>query len=263
MALVLGSGFDRVKEVMRVERRVPFDLLPGFARPGVQGHAGELLLAKVGGLRLLVSCGRAHFYEGLPMEQVMFPVLVLAKVGVAQVLLTNAAGAINARYSPGDFMMFSDHINFTGVNPVRGFPRDEGKCFVDLTEAYSPDLRAELRAAARKEKITLHEGVYIGVSGPTYETPAEIRAFRKLGADAVGMSTVPEVLAARYCGLKVAAVSCITNRAAGIDGHRLSHEEVLAVGRQNTERASRLIVAFAREHAKNHPTKEESNSEKV
>jgi len=127
-------------------------------------------------------------------------------------------------------MMFSDHINFTGVNPVRGFPRDEGKCFVDLTEAYSPDLRAELRAAARKEKITLHEGVYIGVSGPTYETPADIRAFRKLGADAVGMSTVPEAIVARHMGLEVLGISCITNMAAGVSDEPINHDEVMATG---------------------------------
>lgn len=238
---------------MRVEKSASFEQLPGFAPPGVQGHAGELLLAELAGLRLLVCCGRAHFYEGVQMETVMFPVRVLAAAGVSELLLTNAAGGINFRYKPGDFMMFSDHINFTGVNPLRGYPRGQGKCFVDLTDAYAPDLRAKLQAAARQEKITLHQGVYIGVSGPSYETPAEIRAFRTLGADAVGMSTIPEVLAARYCGMKVAAVSCITNRAAGMDGHRLSHEEVLLVGDQSAKRAARLITAFAREYA----TKEE------
>ena len=188
------------------------------------------------------------------MERVMFPVRALAAAGITELLLTNAAGGINSRYEPGDFMIFSDHINFTGVNPLRGLPRAEGKCFVDLTEVYSPELRAKLQSAARKEKITLHEGVYIGVSGPSYETPAEIRAFRTMGADAVGMSTIPEVLMARYCGLNVAAVSCITNHAAGTNKEPLSHQEVLNVGRKSAEKAVRLITAFARELSTKEPS---------
>jgi inosine/guanosine/xanthosine phosphorylase family protein len=182
------------------------------------------------------------------MEAVAFPVRVLAECGTRELLLTNAAGAINPRYKPGEFMMFSDHINFTGVNPLRGLPREGGRCFVDLSEAYDASMRDRLRSAARKQKVRLHEGVYLGVSGPTYETPAEIRAFRTLGADAVGMSTIPEVLMARYCGIKVAALSCLTNYAAGISGHSLSHDEVLAVGRQSARNATRLLAEFARAH---------------
>jgi purine-nucleoside phosphorylase len=257
VALVLGSGFDAIRKSLRIEKRVAFRDLPGFPLATVPGHSGELLLAQSGNVRMLVCCGRAHFYEGAPMEAVMFPIRALGTAGVTQLLLTNAAGAINPRYKPGDFMVLSDHINFTGVNPLRGFPRTDGRCFVDLTQAYSPDLRTTLRSAARKEKITLHEGVYIGVSGPSYETPAEIRAFRSMGADAVGMSTIPEVLMARYCGMEVAALSCITNHAAGISGTPLSHEEVLAAGRQSAEKSARLIAAFAREHS----TKEPSRSE--
>ena len=256
---MLGSGFDAVRECLRVEKKVAFPDLPGFPRATVPGHAGELLLAEIGKLRLLVCCGRAHFYEGASMESAMFPVRALAAAQVTELLLTNAAGGINKRYEPGDFMLFSDHINFTGLNPLRGFPRAGGRCFVDLTQAYSPDLRTKLRSAARKEKIRLHEGVYIGVSGPSYETPAEIRAFRAMGADAVGMSTIPEVLMARYSGMDVAALSCITNHAAGISRRFLSHEEVLAVGRRSAEKAARLLLAFAREHS----TKEPSQRKKI
>jgi purine-nucleoside phosphorylase len=257
LALVLGSGFDAVRDCLRVEKKVAFGDLPGFPQATVPGHSGELLLGETGKMRMLVCSGRSHFYEGASMEAVMFPVRALAAADVTQLLLTNAAGGINRRYKPGDFMVFSDHINFTGVNPLRGFPRSDGRCFVDLTQAYSPDLRRKLQSAARKEEITLHEGVYIGVSGPSYETPAEIRAFRAMGADAVGMSTIPEVLMARYCGMDVAALSCITNHAARINRTPLSHEEVLAVGRQSAEKSGRLIAAFAREHSTKEPSRGE------
>ncbi len=259
LALVLGSGFDAVAHGLHVQKRIAFRDLPGFPLSTVPGHSAELLLADSGNMPMLVCCGRAHFYEGVAMEAVMFPVRALAAAGVTELLLTNAAGGINSRYKPGDFMMFSDHINFTGVNPLRGSPRAEGKCFVDLTEAYCPLLRATLQSAARKERITLHEGVYLGVSGPSYETPAEIRAFRVMGADAVGMSTVPEVLMARYCGISVAALSCITNHAAGTNKKPLSHDEVLAVGRKSAEKAARLINTFAREHG----TKGSSNQKTI
>jgi purine-nucleoside phosphorylase len=255
--LVLGSGLDVVRECLRVEKSVAYRDLPGFPRATVPGHAGELLLAEAGKLRMLVCCGRAHYYEGASMEAVMFPVRALAAAKISELLLTNAAGGINRRYKPGDFMVFSDHINFTGVNPLRGFPRTEGRCFVDLTMAYSRELRTRLRSAARKEKITLHEGVYLGVSGPSYETAAEIRAFRTMGADAVGMSTIPEVLMARYCGMDVAALSCITNHAAGISRRVLSHEEVVSVGGQSAEKAARLIAAFGREHSTKEPMESE------
>ena len=249
LALVLGSGFDSLIESLRVMKRVSFRELEGFPVSTVPGHSAELIRAELEGLPVLVCAGRAHFYEGFTMEEVTFPVRALAEAGVQEILLTNAAGGINPRYKPGDFMLFADHINFTGVNPLRGLPRADGRCFVDLSEAYDPALRQELRSAARREKIRLHEGVYLGVSGPSYETPAEIRAFHRLGADAVGMSTIPEVLIGRYSGLKVGALSCITNHAAGISDHPLSHDEVLAVGRQSAQNAARLLSAFARVRA--------------
>lgn len=244
-ALVLGSGFQNVLESLPVESQVDLSVLPGYPELKVKGHSGRMFVAEINGLRVLILSGRAHYYEGHAMEAVMFPVRLLASCGVTELLLTNAAGGINPAYKPGDFMVFTDHINFIGVNPLRGLPVNDGRCFVDLSDAYCGRLRDLLRSAAREEEITVHEGVYIGVSGPSYETPAEIRTFRTWGADAVGMSTIPEVLMARYCGMKVAALSCITNHAAGLAPGKLSHEEVLQAGHANASNAARLIKRFA------------------
>ena len=244
-ALILGSGFQGVLTAFQIECELPFSQLPGFPLPAVKGHPGRMLLGSIAGMQVLVCAGRAHYYEGHSMEQVMFPIEVLARCGVRELLLTNAAGGINQGYKPGDFMIFSDHINLLGVNPLRGMTVENGKCFVDLSDTYCTRLRGELKTAARSVRVRLKEGVYIGVSGPSYETPAEIRAFRKLGADAVGMSTIPEVLMARFCGMRVAAISCITNYAAGMREGKLSHKEVLAAGRRNATNAVRLLTAFA------------------
>ena len=245
LALVLGSGFRDVLTSFHIESEVAFTDIPGFPTPRVKGHTGRAFLAHIEGLEVLILSGRAHYYEGHSMEAVMFPVRVLAAGGVNELLLTNAAGGINPEYKTGDFMLFSDHINFTGANPLRGLSVEDGRCFVDLSDAYCSKLGATLRSSAREENITLREGVYLGVSGPTYETPAEIRAFRTWGADAVGMSTIPEVLMARYCGMRVAAISCITNCAAGMNSGKLSHEEVLQAGQANAANAARLFKRFA------------------
>jgi purine-nucleoside phosphorylase len=190
--------------------------------------------------------GRAHFYEGHAMEQVTFAVRVLAACGVTDLLLTNAAGGINRKFRAGDFMLVTDHINFMGANPLRGPARPGVPRFVDLTGAYDARLAALMRQAGRRAGVKLRRGVYLAVSGPSYETPAEIRAFARLGADAVGMSTVPEVIVARQCGLRVAALSCITNLAAGVGRHPLTHEEVLAAGERVRTAAARLLKKFAR-----------------
>jgi purine-nucleoside phosphorylase len=248
LALVLGSGFRDVLTSFQIESEVAFADIPGFPSPRVNGHSGRVLKAHLEGLEMLILCGRAHYYEGYSMDAVMYPVQVLAECGVKELLLTNAAGGINPEYKPGDFMLFSDHINFTGTNPLRGLPVEDGRCFVDLSDAYCAQLGAELRSAARHKNLTLREGVYLGVSGPTYETPAEIRAFRTWGADAVGMSTIPEVLMARYCGMRVAAISCITNCAAGMNPGKLSHQEVLQAGQANAANAARLLSRFAQLH---------------
>lgn len=246
LALVLGSGFGPVLQKLTEANRISYSQLPGFPKPGVAGHAGELLLGKLGGTPVLVLNGRAHYYEGHAMEQVTLGIRTLAALGVKDVLLTNAAGGINRKFRAGDFMLLTDHINLMGVNPLRG-PTPEGlPRFVDLTQAYDPALRGLLVKAAQTTKVKLQRGVYLAVSGPTYETPAEIRAFSRLGADAVGMSTVPETIVARQHGLRVAALSCITNLGAGISKAALSHEEVLETAERVKPTAAKLLETFGR-----------------
>jgi purine-nucleoside phosphorylase len=249
LAIVLGSGFHDVASRLRVETRIPYAKLPGFPRPGVQGHSGEVLAGRFGRAPVLLLSGRAHFYEGHPMEVVTLAVRVLAAFGVRDLLLTNAAGGIQKRFRPGDFMSLSDHINLMGVNPLRGARPPGCERFIDLSETYAPELRRLLAAAARKARARLHSGVYLAVSGPSYETPAEIRAFARLGADAVGMSTVPEAIVARQCGLRVAGLSCITNLAAGRASGALSHQDVLETAARVRQTAAALIEHFVKLHA--------------
>jgi purine-nucleoside phosphorylase len=245
LAFVLGSGFNHVLAELNVAARAAYANLPGFPRPSVAGHDGELVIGKLGGTPVLVLSGRAHYYEGHPMERVTFAVRALAAFGIRDLLLTNAAGGINRSFRPGDFMVVTDHINLIGVNPLRGMPVIGLPQFVDLTRAYSDGLNQLLRQAARGCGLRLHSGVYLAVSGPSYETPAEIRAFARLGADAVGMSTVPEAVVARQCGLNVAAVSCISNLAAGRSRRLLSHTEVLKTAERVRVLATLLLKNFA------------------
>lgn len=248
LGFILGSGFQDALSRMVVERELPVSKLPGFPQPGVAGHAGELLIGTLGGTPVILLSGRAHFYEGYDMARVTFPVRVLAEFGIKKVLLANAAGGINARFRPGDFMALSDHINFMGVNPLRGPDDLDLVRFVDLTRLYDADLRKCLVQAGKRAGLTMRTGVYLAVSGPSYETPAEIRAFRRLGADAVGMSTVPEAIVARQEGLRVAAVSCITNLAAGVGRTSISHDEVLTMGRRRQDRMARMLENFASDY---------------
>jgi len=249
LAIVLGSGFHGVADALEVDSEISCTKLAGFPRPRVPGHAGKALLGKLSGAPVLMLCGRAHYYEGHSMADVTFPIRALAAFGIEAVLLTNAAGGINRRFRPGDFMALTDHINFIGANPLRGTALDGKSRFVDLTQAYDPRLNRLLKEAALKSRVTLHSGVYLAVSGPSYETPAEIRAFARLGADAVGMSTVPEAIVARQCGLAVAAVSCITNPAAGRSRQLLSHDDVLAQAGRVRSQATRLLCAFTKLYA--------------
>jgi inosine/guanosine/xanthosine phosphorylase family protein len=248
LGFVLGSGFHHVARGLEVEARIPYAALRGFPPPTVAGHAGELVVGRLGGTPTLVLSGRAHYYEGHSLETVTLGIRLLAALGVRTVLLTNAAGAVNPRFRPGDLMMLTDHLNFMGANPLRGGVTPGLERFVDLTETYDVNLRKRLQRAAKAAGIQLRQGVYLAVSGPNYETPAEVRAFRRLGADAVGMSTVPEAIVARQLGLSVAAVSCLTNLAAGVSSSPLSHHEVLAVGRTAAPQAARLLTGFARLH---------------
>ena len=267
LGLVLGSGFHHVLSELRVDAETPYSRLPGFPPTGVTGHAGKLLIGHLGETPVMVLSGRAHYYEGHPMALVTFAVRVLAAYGIRDLLLTNAAGGVNRSLRPGDFMILSDHINLMGANPLRGEPVPGLPRFVDLTCAYDTGLRQLLRQAGREcgemgtpgegtrrglTGLKLRTGTYLAVCGPSYETPAEIRAFARLGADAVGMSTVPEVIVARQCGLNVAAMSCITNLAAGRSGKRLSHEEVLETAERVKKVAAQLLKNFVKLYGQNH-----------
>ena len=244
LAIVLGSGFHHVLTELRVERKISYDKIPGFPVPSVSGHAGELYFGHLGKTPVMVLSGRAHFYEGHSMERVTFAVRALAAFGIRDLLLTNAAGGINKKFRAGDFMVLADHINLMGANPLRGPAVPDLPRFVDMTQVYDAKLRALLFRAGKRCNLRLQRGVYLAVSGPSYETPAEIRAFGRLGADAVGMSTVPEAIVARQCGLNVAAVSCITNLAAGISKEKLSHAEVLETAERVKNLAAKLLKYF-------------------
>lgn len=246
LALVLGSGFQHALTAMAIERRIPYAKLVGFPPVGVSGHVGELIFGRLGGTPVIVLSGRAHFYEGHTMERVTFAIRALAEFGIRDVLLTNAAGGVNRTFRPGDFMVLTDHINLMGVNPLRRAAGPGGPRFVDLTRVYDPQLSALLARAGRATKTNLRKGVYLAVSGPTYETPAEVRAYARLGAAAVGMSTVPEAVVARQHGVRVAALSCITNLAAGLSPTPLAHAEVLATAERVKGIGASLLESFAK-----------------
>jgi len=250
LGMVLGSGFQHALAHFKAAREIAYGQLPGFPTVGVTGHAGKLVVGTFDGVPVLVLKGRAHYYEGVEMERLTFPVRVLAEFGVRTLLLTNAAGAVNRAYRPGDFMALEDHINFMGASPLRGPPAPGLPQFVDLTRVYDRRLIKLAKVAAKKSKLRLHTGVYMAVAGPNYETPSEIRAFRSLGADAIGMSTVPEAIAARQCGLAVAAVSCITNTAGGDEkAGVLVHQDVLAMGDSKKDKMAAFLKIFAVLHA--------------
>jgi purine-nucleoside phosphorylase len=253
LALVLGSGFHHVLTELRVEKKIPYAKIPGFPKPTVKGHAGELYFGHLGKTPALVLSGRAHFYEGHPMERVTFAVRALAAFGIRDLLLTNAAGGINKKFRTGDFMVLTDHINFMGTNPLRGAPSLGLNRFVDLSDIHDAGLNRLLFKAGKACGLKLQRGVYVAVSGPSYETPAEIRAFATLGADAVGMSTVPEAIVARQCGLNVAAISCITNLAAGRSKKRLSHGEVMETAEKVKTLAAQMLKYFGQLYSETAP----------
>ena len=218
---------------------------------GVSGHAGRMVAGTFGNTPVLVLKGRTHFYEGHDMDCVTFPIRVLSEFGIRSLLLTNAAGGINRKFKPGDFMALEDHINFMGTNPLRGPAMPGLPRFVDMTRVYDAKLNQLLKKAAKTTRLRLYSGVYLATLGPSYETPAEIRAFGRLGADAVGMSTVPEAIVARQCGLSVAAVSCITNLAAGRGTGSLSHTEVLAIAEQKKVVVAQFLKTFCELYGEN------------
>jgi purine-nucleoside phosphorylase len=240
VGVVLGSGLGEFAESVAEQTAFPYADIPHFKNVGVAGHAGRLVLGKVGPVFVAVMQGRIHYYEGHAIGDVVFPVRVLAALGIQSLLLTNAAGGINRELKPGDLMIIRDHINLTGINPLRGVNDARlGPRFPDMSAVYDPAFQDIIAAAQDEIGRTARRGVYVGLSGPSYETPAEIRMLATLGADAVGMSTVPEAICARHMGLRVAGISCVSNLAAGISGQPLSHREV-------TETADRVKNDFLR-----------------
>ena len=249
LAIVLGSGLGAFAESAAAQagRSLPFTELPGFPAPTVAGHGGKLVFCEVEGRKVVLQAGRFHFYEGHPMSLVVAPMRLYGRLGVKAVLLTNAAGALNPAFSVGELMALSDHINFFGTNPLIGPNVEPGPRFPDMSAIYDPAFRTHLQACAQRLGQTLREGVYLGLTGPSYETPAEIRAFRTLGADAVGMSTVPEAIVARHEGMRVAGISCLCNMAAGILPQPLTHKEVLEAGAAAASRFEALVRAFVKD----------------
>ena len=245
VAIVLGSGLGAVAEAVEEPTAIGYVDLPGFPRPTVAGHGGLAVLGRIEGVPVAVLQGRAHVYEGGDLEAIRTPIRALRSAGAEILVLTNAAGSLHDEVGPGRLMLITDHINLSGVNVLAGPNDDEiGPRFPSLRDAYDPDLRERLRAAAHELGTPLAEGVYLAVSGPTFETPAEIRAFRTLGADAVGMSTVHETAVARHCGLRVAAVSAITNFAEGMNPEPLSHEQTLRDAKRAGDALAPLLVRF-------------------
>ena len=250
LGLVLGSGFEHALAEFDPAFEMAYGQLPGFPTVGVTGHAGKLVFGHFDHIPVVILKGRAHYYEGYDLARVTLPVRVLAELGVRSLLLTNAAGAVNRLFRSGDFMVVEDHINLMGANPLRGPGLSGLPRFVDLTTVYDRRLITLVQKAAKASKLRSHLGVYLAVSGPNYETPAEIRAFRRLGADAVGMSTVPEAIVARQCGLAVAAVSCITNLAGGDrKSGQLVHQAVLAMGEKKKDAVAKFLKIFVQLYA--------------
>lgn len=243
LGLVLGSGLGAFGDELVDACAIPYGQIPHFPVSTAVGHSGRLVVGRCGSVPVAVMQGRVHFYEGYTLKEVTFPIRVLGRLGVCVLVLTNAAGGINRKLRARGLLLIRDHLNLQGSNPLIG-PNEEqlGPRFPDMTEAYSKKLIAIARKEARKLRLRLFEGVYAAVHGPSYETPAEIRALARLGADVVGMSTVPEVIVANHMGLAVLGISCVTNMAAGISKQKISHEEVLEAG----ERVAKQFAAFLR-----------------
>lgn len=245
--MVLGSGLGGLADAIDASVAIPFAELPGWPAASAPGHQGRLILGHLDGVPLACLQGRLHMYEGYAARQVVEPVLLMGRLGARTILLTNAAGGVDPGYAAGTLMIIRDHLNLTGQSPLIG-PNDNslGPRFPDLTDAWDPELRARLRAAGEAEGVPLEEGIYAGLLGPAYETPAEVRLLRGLGADAVGMSTVMEAIAVRWTGLRLCGVSLVTNPGAGLSDHPLSHEEVLEAAAAAGPRLSAVIRRFVR-----------------
>jgi purine-nucleoside phosphorylase len=246
IGLILGSGLGVLADEIENPIKVPYDQIPEFPVSTVEGHAGQLVFGTLQGKSVVAMQGRFHFYEGYSLDKVTFPVRVMKELGVTTLVVTNAAGGVNESFQPGDLMIISDHLNF-GQNPLIG-PNDSrfGARFPDMSEAYTKELRAIAKEVANELNISIKEGVYVGMTGPSYETPAEIKMLRTLGGDAVGMSTVPEVIVARHANLKVLGISCISNMAAGILDQPLTHDEVI----ETTEKVKTDFLSLVKQIVK-------------
>ena len=242
VALVLGSGLGAFADELEESVAIPYEEIQGFARSTVEGHAGRLVLGKVADIPIAVMQGRFHYYEGYTFEEVVFPIRTLGLLGVKSLVLTNAAGGINVEFNQGALMVISDHLNLMGVNPLRGAHDNRfGERFPDMSEVYSRDYQEMVVAEGQAMGLELRRGIYAALSGPSYETPAEIRMLRILGADAVGMSTVPEAIVARQMGMGVLGISCITNMAAGVVGEPINHQEVMETGERVRDTFKELL----------------------
>jgi purine-nucleoside phosphorylase len=250
IAVVLGSGLGAFADELTESTAIAYSEIPGFAKATVEGHAGKMVIGKAGEVPIAVMQGRFHFYEGYAMDDVTFPVRVLKLLGVETLILTNAAGSLNTEFTPGSLMVISDHINLMGANPLIG-PNDDrfGPRFPDLTSTYDPDLQNLVIEEAKAIDIEMRRGVYAALTGPSYETPAEIHMVRTLGADAVGMSTVPEAIVARHMEMRLIGISCITNLAAGVSNRPIDHSQVMEIGKrvraQFTELLRRVLARLA------------------
>ena len=247
IGLILGSGLGVLADDIENPVKIPYNEIPGFPVSTVEGHAGQLVCGQLSGVEVIAMQGRFHFYEGYSMDKVTFPVRVMKELGIERLIVTNAAGGVNESFEPGDLVIITDHINNMGTNPLIG-PNDSrfGVRFPDMSEAYSKNLRAVAKEVAEKNNLKVKEGVYFGNPGPVYETPAEVRMIRTMGGDAVGMSTVPEVMVARHSGLEVLGISCISNMAAGILDQPLSHDEVI----ETTEKVKSSFLLLVNEIVK-------------
>lgn len=242
VALVLGSGLGAFADDLEDAVTIPYEEIPGFARPTVEGHAGRMVVGKIEGATVAVMQGRFHYYEGYAFEDVTFPIRTLSLLGAKSLVLTNAAGGINVAFDQGALMVISDHLNLMGASPLRGaHDKRFGQRFPDMSEVYARDYQEIAVEEAHAMGLELRRGIYAALSGPSYETPAEIRMLRILGADAVGMSTVPEAIAAQQMGVKILGISCITNMAAGVIGEPINHQEVIETGERVRDTFKELL----------------------
>ena len=245
IGLTLGSGLSSLSKIIQVDQEIPYSEIPHFPQTTVEGHGGRLILGHIEDASVAVLQGRVHYYEGYSMQEVVFPTRVVSHLGIHSLILTNASGGIDSQMQPGDFMIIRDHINLFGDHPLRGANVESfGPRFPDMTYAYDPDYQLEMEKTFKNLNIRFHKGVYCGVTGPSYETPAEIQFIKTIGGHAVGMSTVPECIVANHLGLRVAGLSCVTNMAAGMTGLKLNHEEVQTTAQKVEGLLAKFLIQF-------------------